>query len=75
MQSPWVGTNALLMIVPELSKRTMVNVVQGLNRIRMIVGLPNVAIFSHRGGHFLDLFDWNLRSEIVDAAVAPVATN
>ncbi len=69
-----LGTNTLLLIVPELSKRTMMTVVQGLNRIRTTVDLRNIAIFSHRGGHFLDLGDWKLRAEMVDAPVTSVAT-
>jgi hypothetical protein len=52
----------------------MATVVQGLNRNRMIVGLPNIANFPHREGHVLDLADWKLRSEMVDAALASVAT-
>lgn len=74
MKDGALGTNTLLLIVPELSKRTMMNVTQGLNRIRTSVDLRNIAIFSHRGGHLLDLADWNLRSEIVDAAVTSVPT-
>lgn len=74
MKSGAVQANTIVLIVPELSKRTMVNVKIGQLRIREVIGLSNVAIFSHRGGHYLHFADWGLMSDHVDTAVAPVVT-
>lgn len=73
MKDGALTSNAVIIIVPELSARTLRQVERGIDRVHKVVGIRNLAVLSQRGGHIFRFGSWDLHEKAVDAASQGIA--
>lgn len=73
MKDGALTSNTVIIIVPELTTRTMRQVERGIDMVHKVVGLQNVAVLSQRGGHLIRLGIWSLQVKKVDQAIQSMA--